>query len=115
MLEAVDCRERLLDDGRERIAGSAAKFAIALDVLSRAKAAKLKSPVRLTMDVAVKAEDCRLSTVVLVLGGEGGAMSLEDINPELLVLCRRAFLKESSGEEDEEMCRFVNEVLVRAI
>lgn len=47
----IDCRLRLVDDGRCRTEGSCVKVAMALEVLSRAKAAKDESPVRLDFEV----------------------------------------------------------------
>jgi hypothetical protein len=46
LADIIDCLERLVDEGRERRAGSWVSVAIALEVTSRAKAAKVKRPVR---------------------------------------------------------------------
>ncbi len=48
-MERVDCLVRFPEDGRERMVDSE-RLAIALDVLSRAKEAKLKKPVRLGLE-----------------------------------------------------------------
>jgi hypothetical protein len=64
VLRATDCLERLLDDVRERRAGSE-RLAMALVVRSRARAARLSRAVRLTRDVAVKeAVDWRLRAML---------------------------------------------------
>lgn len=50
--EMVDCRLRLVDDGRVRIELSCVKVAMALDVLSRAKAANVKRAGRLDFEAS---------------------------------------------------------------
>lgn len=52
----VDCRYRLFDEGRDRIEGSD-RLEIAFVVLSRANAAKLKSPVRVVFEELVEGVD----------------------------------------------------------
>jgi hypothetical protein len=48
LAEPADCFDRFPEEGRLLIVGSV-KFAMALDVLSRAKAAKVNKPVRFAL------------------------------------------------------------------
>ncbi len=76
LVELADCLARLPDEERVLIAGSV-RLAMALVVLSRAKAAKVNKPVRLALlELVVDWVDCRFLKVAgrsLESGGDAEA------------------------------------------